>query len=101
MAMEVVNMILAPVKLSVDRMYIVGSYAQGKQNEWSDLDILIQLKGGRLYPTWKEKLAIDKQLQLPRLHLIYGTLQAQESLFKKHGDKYKYKEIPLPKEIVC
>jgi predicted nucleotidyltransferase len=95
---EVVNLVLLPEQRSVDRIFLIGSYASGKENHRSDLDFLIQLKGGRsgqYYVTWKQAEEIQKQVG-PRIHVVFGTYEAAERLHQKHKNEdknYAYKEI--------
>jgi predicted nucleotidyltransferase len=100
---EIIDLVLQYDNLKVEKICLIGSYAQGRQNEWSDLDFLVQLKAnkGRLYPTWQQVNLIHNRLGSDRIHIIYGTLEAQESLFKKEGNRFKYREIPLSKESLC
>jgi len=92
---EVCNLVLLPYQLSVDKIFLIGSYANGNATNRSDLDYLVQLKGGtrlgQYYPAWKDILAIQKQLG-NRVHVIFGREEAQKSLLQKHGKKYR--EIP-------
>lgn len=99
---EVVDYTLLRDNLKVEKMFLVGSYARGEQNDWSDIDFLIQLtnKGGLRYPTWQQVQYIHQQIS-SRVHVIFGTEEAQKSLLEKNGNKYSYKEIPLTKESLC
>jgi len=93
---EVVNVVLSDEGLSVDKIYLVGSYASGRANDHSDIDYLVQLKGGKrplLYPTWNQMMKIREMVDSKRIHIIYGTLEAQQSLLRKKGIKYAFKEI--------
>ena len=99
---EVVNSILLAEQLTVDKIFLIGSYASGKQTEWSDLDFLIQLRGGKqigkLYPDWKQIREIHAKLDSPRIHVIFGTQSAAESLYQKNKNNskdYSYKELTL------
>lgn len=100
---EVVDLIMLPDSMKVEKIFLVGSYAQGRQDEWSDLDFLVQLKpnNGKLYPNWRQMNIIQERLSSPRIHLIYGQEEAQKSLLVKKGSKFAYREIPLSKENVC
>jgi predicted nucleotidyltransferase len=94
---EVVHLVV-PEK--VDKIFVIGSYANNKQTEWSDLDFLVQLKGGRRYPTWTEMQDIHNKLKTSSVHIIFGTEEAQESLHSKWNKPYK--EIKLHNEVkVC
>jgi predicted nucleotidyltransferase len=99
---EIVELILFEDKLSVDKIFIVGSYASGKQTEWSDLDYLIQLKGGtqigQLFPNWNKIQEMNKKINNKRIHIIFGTESAAKVLHEKHKNDlkdYSYKEISL------
>jgi len=93
---DVVNLILSYKDLSVDRIFLVGSYASGRANDYSDIDYLVQLKGGKrplTYPEFNDMLEIRKKLDNPRIHVIYGTQEAQQSKFNRDPIKYAYKEL--------
>ena len=99
---EVVNLVLFDEKLEVAKMFLIGSYASGRQNEWSDLDILVQLKGGKrigqTYPSWKQIKEIHTKMKSQRLHIIFGTEEAAKSLHEKNKNyvrNYAYREIHL------
>ena len=96
MVREVVNLVLQKSNLQVDKMYLVGSYARNEQTEYSDLDILVQLRGGKLYPSWQQIQEIHKNLS-NRIHVIFGSGEAQQSMFKRVGKLYQYRELQLPK----
>jgi len=100
---EIVDLVMSLDNMKVEKVLLVGSYARGEENEWSDIDFLVQLskKDGRLYPTWKQIQLIHKKLGSDRVHVIFGTIEAQASLFKRKGEKFKYREIPLLKESLC
>lgn len=103
MVREVVNLVLQPANLSVDKIFLIGSYACGTQDEWSDLDFLVQLKGPRTYPTWNEIVAIHKKMESTRVHIIFGTEAAQASLHEKHKQEVKsraYIEIPTVRQSI-
>lgn len=88
---EIINTII-PEK--IDKIFLIGSYARNEAHEWSDLDFLVQLKGGRRYTTWTELQDIHAKLNNSKIHVIFGTEEAQESLYKKDKHK-KYKKIEL------
>lgn len=94
---EVVNVILSDSGLSVDKIYLVGSYANGLANERSDIDYLVIVKGGKrpfTYPSWKEMEEVKRKIDNKRIHVIYGvSLTAQKSLCLRDPIKYAYKEI--------
>lgn len=92
---EAINLVLHPHQ-SVDRIFLVGSYASNRANDYSDIDFLVQLKGGKrphTYPDWKQMKEIDRKIDNKRIHVIYGTYEAQQSLYQKDPVKYTYKEI--------
>jgi predicted nucleotidyltransferase len=97
MVKDVVDLVLFIDGLSVDKMYLIGSYANGRANEYSDIDYLVVLKGGKrpqTYPTWKQALEVKKKIDNIRIHVIYAvSLDAQKSLCQKDPVKYAYKEI--------
>lgn len=93
---DAVNFVLRDLGMSVDRIFLVGSYAQGRANEYSDIDYLVQLRGGGRplsYPNFKQMMIIKKTIDNSRIHVIYGTLDAQESLKKKDPVRYAYREL--------
>jgi len=94
---EVVNVVLSDEGLSVDKIYLVGSYASGRANDYSDLDFLVLIKGGKrvlTFPTWNQMMKIREMVDSKRIHCIYGvSIDAQESLRKKDPIKYAYREI--------
>src|SRR4051794_2282928 len=49
-----IDLVLAAKKMSVDRMFLIGSYASGRANEYSDIDYLVQLSGGTRQFTYPE-----------------------------------------------
>lgn len=100
---EVVDFILSKDDLKVDKIFLIGSYATGKQDEWSDIDFLVQLipNKGRIYPNWNQIQQIHTKIGTKRIHVIFGTEVAQKSMLNNRGDHYKYREIPLAKESVC
>lgn len=89
MVREIVNIAMERSNVSVDKVFLIGSYAAGTPTEWSDLDFLVQLKGGRMYPTWLQIQEIHEKLDSTRTHVIFGTEEAQESLSKRLGLPYK------------
>lgn len=96
---EVVNLVLAKDKLEVDKVFLIGSYANKTATSRSDIDFLIQLKGGtrpgQYYTTWENTLDIQKQLGR-RVHIIFGTEIAAQRLHEKHKNEiknYRYREI--------
>jgi predicted nucleotidyltransferase len=93
---DAANYVLKDVGLSVVGIYLVGSYARGKVNEWSDLDFLVIVKGVKpqTFPSWKQIQLVNQQIDNRRIHCIYGTdIAVQESLCQKDPVKYCYKEI--------
>jgi len=95
---EVVNLVLSESGLSVDRVFLVGSYASGRATDKSDIDFLVQLKGGKrpmTYPTWRQMGEINKKLNNKRIHVIYGSLDAQQSLWQKDPVKYSFREVKI------
>jgi predicted nucleotidyltransferase len=96
---EVVNLVLLPEKREVDKIFLIGSYANGTQNHRSDLDFVVQVKGGyrpgQYYTTWENMEEIQRKVG-PRIHVILGTEEACKRLHEKHKDEiknYSYKEI--------
>ena len=89
---EAVNLVL-PSDMSVNRIFLIGSYAKGNANEWSDLDLLVELNGKKKYPSWEQITEISKVINHKRIHVIYGCELTQESLRRKRGDKFAYREI--------
>ena len=93
LATEIVNLVLFNDRLSVEKVFLIGSYANGNPNSRSDIDFLIQLKGGtrpgQYYPTWKQIEEIHAKLDTRRVHVIFGREETQKSLFEKHNKKYK------------
>jgi predicted nucleotidyltransferase len=94
---ETVNVVLYDAGLSVDKIYLVGSYANGRCNERSDIDYLVIVKGGKralTYPSWNDMEKVKASINNKRIHVIYGvSLDAQKSLCLKDPVKYMYKEI--------
>jgi predicted nucleotidyltransferase len=106
LVVEIVNMMLLSEKLSVDKLFLVGSYASGKQTEWSDLDFVVVLKDElaglikprRLYPSWDMIEQINAKIDNNRVHVIFGSEEAVKSLHQKHRHEkkdYSYKQIQL------
>lgn len=89
---EVVNLVLQKNDLKVEKMFLIGSYAAGKPNDYSDIDYLVQLDKPNRYPTWSQIQEVHGKLNSKRIHVIFGTREAQDSL------KTPYKEIQLPGE---
>lgn len=96
LVIDAVNCVMTPRELSVDKIFLVGSYASNRANEYSDIDYLVQLKGGKrplTYPEFRECLKIKELINNSRIHVIYGTLEAQESMKKRDPIKYAWQEI--------
>jgi predicted nucleotidyltransferase len=89
LARETVDLVLQNVN-AVDKIFLIGSYVNGKPTEYSDLDFLVQMKKKLQYPNWKQQQEVHTRLLASRVHCIFGTEEAQQSL------KKAYKEIPLP-----
>jgi predicted nucleotidyltransferase len=93
LVVEVTNQILAKRDLLVDKIFLIGSYANGDATSRSDIDFLIQLKGfkrpGMYYPSWEEIEEIHKLLDTRRIHVIFGTEEAQKSLAEKQNKQYR------------
>jgi predicted nucleotidyltransferase len=99
---EIVDLILFDDLLSVDKIFLIGSYASGKETAWSDIDFLIQLKGGKqiglLFPSWNKIQEMNTKINNKRIHLIFGTEESAESLHEKHKNdikNYAYKKLNL------
>lgn len=80
---EVVDLVLLKRGFATHRMFLIGSYASGTQTVHSDIDFLVELKGGTwdrgypTYPTWQEIQSV--QAQLPKdVHVIFGREVAQQ-----------------------
>jgi predicted nucleotidyltransferase len=101
MLKEIANLVLAPEHLSVDKILLVGSYASGRADEWSDIDFVLQLKGGTMYPrnTPEATSQIYSKLQdEPKIQFVFGTVEAADALHKKHANEkknYAYRILPL------
>lgn len=84
----------------VEKIFLVGSYASGKQDDWSDIDFVVQLKAKNvwdLYPAINKMDEVNEKLG-PRIHVIFGSEGATKSLHQKHKSEeksYAYKEINL------
>jgi predicted nucleotidyltransferase len=99
--LEVVNLILHPVEVS--KIFLIGSYASGKQTEYSDLDFLVELiqpvewyKPRQWYPEKTKIDEITKKLDNKRIHVIFGSEQVAKSLHDKYKGKtkdYSYRQI--------
>ena len=89
---EVVNLVMQKNDLHVERIFLIGSYATGKPNDWSDIDYLVQLNKPMKYPTWQQIQEVHTKLMSDRIHVIFGSEPVQQSL------KTPYKEIQLPGE---
>ena len=87
---EIVDLVLQKDGLKVDKIFLIGSYAAGKSNDWSDIDYLVQLDKPMRYPDWYQIQEIHGQMNSERIHIIFGSKEAQESL------KTPFKEIQLP-----
>src|SRR4051812_9143535 len=85
---EITDLVLQEEKLTVDKIFLIGSYAYGRPTEWSDLDFLIQVQDNkksmlrRTYPSLKSMNEVNKKIDNNRIHLIFGTQEAQESLYR-------------------
>jgi predicted nucleotidyltransferase len=96
---DICNIVLFPKK--VEKILLIGSYASGKQTDWSDIDLLIQLPRTEFrieYPSWEQIAEIHQKLGTNRVHVIFGTVECAESLHQKHKGKekdYSYKELSL------
>src|ERR1700722_56613 len=97
MVKDIVDFVLNPLGQSVEKIYLVGSYASGRANEYSDIDYLVIVKGGKrefTYPEWKQIQEINNRIDNKRIHCIYAvSIEAQESLCKKNPVKFAFKEI--------
>jgi predicted nucleotidyltransferase len=96
---EIVNLALMHEHRLVDKIFLIGSYASGTQNNRSDIDFLIQLKGGMrpglYYVTWEQQQELQRKLG-PRIHIIFGTEISAQRLHEKHKNDpktYVYREI--------
>lgn len=100
LTIEVVNLVLFKDDQQVDKIFLIGSYASGKADSRSDIDFLIQLKGGKrpgqYYTSWKKIEEIHSKLGTRRIHVIFGTEIAAQRLHERHKNEdknYTYKEI--------
>src|SRR5208282_3175840 len=76
---EVCNLVLGP-EFSVDRIFLVGSYAQNRATDYSDIDYLVQLKGGKRplsLPTWTQVQEVNRKIDNKRIHVIFGWFDVQ------------------------
>lgn len=83
-------------------VYLVGSFAACNATPDSDVDFLVELEGTKLYPTWHQIYRINNMLKKDRVHVIFGTREAQEHS-KRPFKEINFKEItkclstsPLP-----
>jgi predicted nucleotidyltransferase len=94
---DAVNLVMHDEGISVDKIYLVGSYASGRCNEYSDIDYLVVTKGGKrefTYPEWNKIQEINRKIDSKRIHCIYAvSIEAQKSLQQKDPIKYAYKEL--------
>jgi len=102
MVKEVANIELAKEGLYVDKILLCGSYANGTASDHSDVDFIVQTGGSKLpYPkdVWSTLANITEKIKpQEKIHLIFGTLDAAESLHQKHANQkrsYAYRVIPL------
>ncbi len=90
---EICNQVLVKDNLTVDKIFLIGSYANGNATSRSDIDYLVQLKGfkrpGMYYPSWEQMREIHEKLNTGRIHVIFGTEIAQKSLAEKHNKQYR------------
>lgn len=95
MVTETVNLMIAPKK--VGKIFLIGSYAAKTEDEWSDLDFLIQLDVniqpgklynlmGLLYPTAQQMYDINQAFKDENVHVIFGTEEAQKSMNKPYKE---------------
>ena len=101
LARDAVNFVLKDLGLSVDRIFLCGSYARGKANEYSDIDYLVIVQGKEgsrplTLPNWKQMMLIKQTIDNTRIHVIYGaSIDAQKSLCQRDPVKYAYTEIQI------
>ena len=92
---DCVNMVLNPQGISVDKIYLVGSYASNRADDRSDIDYLVLVMGGKramTFPNWKEIEEINQKIDNPRIHVIFSVdISAQESLRKKDPVRFAYR----------
>lgn len=86
----------------IHSVYLIGSYAAGTATTDSDVDFLVEFEGDKLYPSWREVSRINRLLLPDKIHVIYGTREAQEHS-KRPFKEINFKEItkclstsPLP-----
>lgn len=83
---ETVNLMIAPKK--VQKIFLVGSYAVNSQSEFSDLDFLVEISREKVkhvyqfYPEAKQILAVQAKFKPSRIHIIFGTEEAQRAMHK-------------------
>lgn len=75
----------------VHAVYLVGSFAAGNATTDSDVDFLIEFEG-KLYPSWHQIYRMNKLLSPDRVHVIFGTREAQEHS-KRPFKLINFKEI--------
>ena len=100
---EICNLVLESDGLWVDKIFLIGSYASGKQTVMSDLDFLVQLKSSNQWvrvpiPSWEKITEINIKLDNPRIHVIFGSEESARSLHEKHKNEkkdYSYRELPI------
>jgi predicted nucleotidyltransferase len=94
---DAVNLVMHNDGISVDKIFLVGSYASGRATDYSDIDYLVLVKGGKrkfTFPTWNQIQEINSKIDSRRIHCIYAvTIDAQKSLMKKDPVKYAFKEL--------
>ena len=73
-------------------VYLVGSFAAGTATTDSDVDFLVEFDGGKLYPSWHDIYRINNLLSKDRVHVIFGTREAQEHS-KRPFKEINFKEI--------
>jgi len=96
---ETVNLVLQEEGLSVERIFLCGSYASGKANSRSDIDFIVQLDK-KVYPKdiWMSLQEINAKINDRTVHVIFGTESAAKSLKDKNEGKiksYDYEEVNL------
>lgn len=88
---RVVNELTRPRGAVTDKIFLIGSYANGSQKEGNDLDFLVQLRGRFKFPSWNETILVRKALP-DDVHVIFGTESNQLSLMQK-GEVGPYRLI--------
>jgi len=77
------------------KIILFGSFAQGKQNENSDIDIMVILDNDHVSQTYQERLdkktrirnlVLDINRQIPLDILVYSKKEL--SLIKQHGNQF-------------